>query len=308
VKTIVVTGGTGFLGRRVVEKLLARGDRVVVLTRGAGRIHLPASGLASSATWTPDRAGPWFSVIDGADALIHLAGEPVIGKRWTDEQKARIRDSRVISTRLLVEAMEKAKARPQTFVCASAIGFYGDRDPGEALGEGAEAGRGFLAEVVRAWEAAAAEAEPLGVRTALLRIGIVLGEDGGALAQMLLPFKLFVGGPVGSGKQVLSWIHADDAVGLVLFALDNPEASGAINVTAPEPVDMNSFSHALGRAMGRPSLLRVPAFALKVAMGKAAEAVLTGQRVLPTRAQELGYGFKFPSLGGALADVLTARS
>ena len=301
-KRIVVTGGTGFVGRKLVEKLVARGDEVVVLARRANDPRVPAGARCEA--WTPDAIGPWASHVDGARAVVHLAGEPVMGSRWTDEQKRRIRDSRVLSTRAIVDAIAKASSRPEALVCASAIGLYGPRPPEETLDESSSRGEGFLADVVEAWEEEAVRAESFGARVVRLRIGIVLGDTGGALAQMTLPFRFFVGGPVGSGEQIVSWIHLDDVVGLLLLAIDDPAAKGAVNATAPSPVSMRELARAIGRALHRPSFLPVPSLAVRVALGEAAEAVLTGQRVLPRAAERLGYRFRFTSIDDAVADAV----
>lgn len=301
-RTIVVSGGTGFVGQRLVAQLAARGDRIIVLSRGTSAEPLPQG--AQLQRWSPDAPGPWQATLDGVDAIVHLAGESVIGKRWSDAQKKRIHDSRVRSTRLLVDAIAAAERKPAVFVSASAIGYYGAHPASEELTEESPPGEGFLANVVRDWESEASRAELYGVRTARMRIGIVLGKESGALQQMLLPFKLFGGGPIGGGEQVLSWIHLDDVIGLLRFVLDDARASGAFNVTAPAPVDMNTFATELGRALQRPSWLRVPSIAVRAALGEASEAVLTGQRVIPSRALALGYSFTFPTLALALRDLL----
>jgi hypothetical protein len=303
-QTTIVTGGTGFLGRRLVPRLVARGERVTVLARKAQDPRVPQG--ATSEAWQPEQRGDWYRHLDGARTVIHLAGEPVFDHlvtRWTDEKKRRIHDSRVESTRRVVEAIGEAKQRPEVLLCASATGYYGARSPDEVLTEESAPGHDFLAGVVRDWEAAAVEAEKLGVRVIRLRIGIVLGEDGGALAQMVPLFRAFVGGPVGSGEQIMSWVHADDIVNLSLFVLDHPEISGAVNAVAPSPVSMDVFAHALGHALHRPSLIRTPAIALKLLLGEAADPILTGQRVLPRAAERHGYTFAFTNIDQALGDV-----
>jgi uncharacterized protein len=298
---IVVTGGTGFIGRKLVAELVKRGDSVTVLARRAGDPRVPAG--ADSTVWEPEKEGPWMDVIGSASAVVHLAGEPVLG-RWTEEKRKRIVDSRVLSTKLLLAAMERAPSRPRVFVCASAVGYYGAHSPEEDVDETSPAGDDFLAAVVRAWEDEAKKAAALGVREVRLRIGIVLGEDGGALSQMLTPFRFFVGGPVGSGKQPFSWVHHQDVVNLLLLALDDERVKGPLNATAPNPVDMDGLARALGRALGRPSAFRVPAFMVRFALGEAAFPILTGQRVLPREAERLGYQFRFADLDRALADVV----
>ncbi len=299
-RTIVVTGGTGFVGQRLTTLLRDRGDRVVVLSRHPDASRVPPG--VEVAPWQPDALGPWTAVLEGADAVVNLAGEPAMGGRWTEPKRRRIYDSRVVSTRRLVEAMGRLSARPRALVSASAVGYYGDRPPDEVVDEGAPPGGDFLARVTVDWEAAARGAEALGLRVTLLRIGLVLGPEGGVLRTMVPAFRLFAGGPLGSGAQVLPWVHVDDAAGMIAWALDEERAAGPLNVTAPHPVTMNDFASALGRALGRPARLRVPAIALRAALGEAAGPILTGQRALPRRALDLGFAFRHPSLEGALAD------
>src|SRR5262245_4462115 len=215
VKTVLITGGSGFIGRKLVEALLDRGDRVTVLTRDVGRARRVLPRAVRIAAWNPVKQGPWWQEVEVVDAIVHLAGESV-AKRWTDNVKRAIERSRIDSTRLLVEAMGQAKKKPAVFVCASAIGYYGARAASDELDETASAGQGFLADVVVRWEAAAKEAETHGIRTVQMRLGVVLGEGGGALTKMVTPFKLFAGGPIGDGRQVVSWVHRDDVVGMIL--------------------------------------------------------------------------------------------
>jgi uncharacterized protein (TIGR01777 family) len=234
-----------------------------------------------------------------ADALVNLAGEPIAARRWRSAQKKRIRESRVEVTRALVAAVGGATQRPRILVSASAIGYYGPRGD-EPLDENAPAGTGFLAEVCQAWEREALTAEPLGLRVVRLRIGIVLAAGGGALAQMIPPFRRFLGGPIGSGTQWMSWIHRDDVTGLVVDALENESYRGAVNATAPNPVTNRDFASALGAVLSRPARLRTPAWVLRLAVGEMAGLLLTGQRVLPRAAQTLGYRWRYPELGAAL--------
>jgi len=289
------------VGRSLVAALLARELSVEVLTRNPERARLPAGAVPVA--WTPYETGPWAMRLSGARAVVHLAGEPV-AQRWNEAVKARIRKSRVDSTRQIVQALSQAEQPPALFVCASAIGYYGDRPGDERLDEDASPGEDFLAEVVGAWEDAAREAEALGIRTVRLRIGIVLDRGGGALPEMMLPFKLFAGGPIGDGRQVVSWIHRADLVGLLLHLLDHPDASGPINAVAPGAVTSAELASALGAAMSRPCWLSVPKLAVRAKLGQAAEAVLSGQRVIPCRAAELGYEFLYPEIDGALRAIL----
>lgn len=302
-KKVVVTGGSGFVGRGLVDELLARGDEVTVLTRDPSRSRDKVARKAKVAAYTPDRVGPWTKELEGASAVVHLAGESVV-QRWTDAAKDRILRSRVDSTRVVVEAIGALANKPEVFVCASAIGFYGARPADEVLDEESASGEGFLADVVRRWEAEAREAAKHGVRDVELRIGLSLGEGGGAMEKMVLPFKLFAGGHVGDGRHVMSWIHNDDVIGLALLAIDDPRAKGPINAVAPRAVTSAEMSRALGAVMKRPSWLPAPRFALELAMGEMAMVLTTGQRVTPRRAMELGYAFRRPELEAALRSIL----
>jgi uncharacterized protein (TIGR01777 family) len=303
IKSVLLTGGTGFIGRSLTTALLARGDRVTVLSRDPSRTsgRLPKGAIAVA--YDPEREGPWLDELGRASAVVHLAGENV-AQRWTEEAQRRIISSCVESTRLVVEGMRRAEKKPDVFICASAIGLYGARPGTERLTESSSRGEGFLADVVDAWEAAAKPAESVGVRTVMLRIGIVLGEGGGPLEKMILPFKMFGGGPIGTGSQVISWVHADDVVGLILFCLDNPEANGPINAVSPNAVTNEVLAKSIGHAMHRPSWFRLPATFLKIGMGESSQIVTTGQHVLPQRAQALGYKFRWPNLDPALASIL----
>jgi uncharacterized protein (TIGR01777 family) len=251
----------------------------------------------------PTRPGPWQAAVSGCDAVVNLAGAPIVDPphRWTDDRKRLIRMSRLDTTRGVVDAMRGAAAPPRVLVSASAVGYYGSRGDRE-LDETSPPGDDFLARLCIAWEEAARGAQGR-ARVTLLRTGIVLGPDGGALHPMLTPFRLGLGGPWGAGTQWWSWIHADDVVGLVLLALDR-DLAGAVNATAPAPVTVNEFAHTRGTVLGRPSFARVPEFALRIALGEAAEALLASQRVVPRRALDVGYRFLHPALRAALADVL----
>jgi len=292
---VVVAGANGLIGSHLVRALRKRGDTVVALVRDAR-----GSDPAEVRSWDGKSQGRWAGAVDGADAVVCLAGAPV-AKRWTSGHKAAIRASRVEAVRALVEAMRAASRRPRAFVSGSAVGYYGFR--GDALlDESAAAGDDFLAGVCVAWEGEARGAEALGVRTVLLRSGVILARDGGALGRMLLPFRAFVGGPVGDGRQWLSWIHIDDEIGLILHAIDR-EVRGPMNATAPEPATMRDFAKALGKALGRPSWLPVPGFALRLGLGEMSSMLTESQRAVPKAALESGYTFRFPTLASALADL-----
>jgi uncharacterized protein (TIGR01777 family) len=295
---IVIAGGSGFLGRALAAGLAAEGHEVVVLSRRGSAIPGAARGVA----WAPDgtATGGWSREIDGAGAVVNLAGEGIADRRWSAQRKAAIRESRVRATRSVVAAIRDAQTRPPVLVQGSAIGYYGT-DGDERLDESASPGSDFLADVCVRWEAEAHPVAALGCRLAVIRTGIVLARDGGALKELMRPFRFFVGGPMASGRQYMSWIHRDDWVRLVSWAIATTSASGVYNATAPEPVPNATFSRALGRAMHRPSLLPVPAFALRVIVGEFAQSgLIEGQRVVPRRALDAGFQFKFPDLDSAL--------
>ena len=245
----------------------------------------------------------WHRAVSDAEGIINLAGEPLIGKRWSPKQKSLIRESRIETTRGLVDAMAVLARRPAVLLNGSAIGYYGAHAD-EELEEDESAGRGFLAEICQAWEAEAQRAETLGVRVVRLRIGVVLGPGGGALAKMVPPFRCWIGGPLGSGRQWVSWIHQEDVIRLIEWALTHPELSGAVNATSPQPVMMREFCQTLGHALKRPSWAPVPAVGLRLVLGEMADVLLTGQRVIPAAALRLGFTFRFPQLGPALEACL----
>ncbi|MCA9514640.1 MAG: TIGR01777 family oxidoreductase [Myxococcales bacterium] len=303
-KTVLVTGATGFIGGHLTKALAARGDTVWGLTRSG---HEPGDGSPEHPvrrwfSWvSPDAPVP-PAAVDGVDAVVHLAGEPVNG-RWTDAKKKAIRESRVDGTRQLVNALAVAASRPAVLVSGSAIGYYGDRDD-EILTESSAAGGDFLADVCQAWEAEALRAEPLDVRVVRLRTGLVMHPDGGALEKLLTPFKLGAGGRMGSGDQWWAWIHLDDLVRLIVFAIDHPDLAGAVNGTAPAPVRNADFAKALGHALHRPAILPAPAFALKLGLGEFATELTSSRRVVPRAAEAAGFAFRFPELAPALTDLV----
>ncbi|MFQ5851824.1 MAG: TIGR01777 family oxidoreductase [Candidatus Binatia bacterium] len=298
----VIAGGTGFIGSVLCARLLELGHSLILLSRS------PSPGPISFnriwITWDPGHPGSWEETIDGVDGVINLAGEPIAAKRWTKSQKDKIRASRIDTTRALVSAIGKAKEKPKVLLNASAIGYYGPRGD-EPITEDAGPGGDFLSRVCTEWEEEAQKAQGYGVRVVRLRTGIVLGSGGGALAKMLPPFKLFIGGPLGTGKQWMSWIQMEDEIGLIVHLLQRPEVMEAINATAPGPVTMKQFCQILGRVLSRPSWAPVPSFALRLLLGEMADMLLTSQRVLPAKAIQLGYAFKYPSLLDALQACLT---
>jgi uncharacterized protein (TIGR01777 family) len=296
---ITISGASGLIGRRLLKMLAADGHTLRVLSRHAGT-NLPP-GVAIS-PWDPVKGEPPPDALRDADAVIHLAGEPV-AQRWTAEVKQRIRDSRVTGTNHLVQAMAKLPQAPKTLLCASAIGYYGSR--GDAvLTEDSGPGSDYLSGVCVEWENAAQAAEALGVRVVRVRIGVVLDPRGGALAKMLPPFKMGVGGRIGNGRQWMSWIHAEDLVGIFRLALTTPSITGVVNGVAPNPVTNADFTRALGAALHRPAIFPAPTLGLKLLFGEMSDVLLASQRVAPKAAEANGYRFQFPHVGAALADVV----
>jgi uncharacterized protein len=296
---VTVTGATGRIGRRLVAALQDRGDEVTALSRDPDRAS-ELLGVEALAWNIKEDAAP-KEALAGRDAIVHLAGEDV-GQRWNAKVKAEILDSRERGTRNIVHTIFDTTPRPKALICASAAGYYGARED-EIIDEYAAPGRDWLADVVARWERQADTAK-IGMRTVLVRTGIVLDMEGGALARMLPPFKAGIGGPIGSGKQYMPWIHLHDLVGIYLAAIDNPRFQGVINASAPEPVTNKAFAKALGRAVNRPAVAPIPGFSLKLLYGEMSHVVLTGQRMVPGRAAELGYEFQHPDLDEALRDTL----
>lgn len=293
----IVSGGTGFIGRRVVERLMRNGHSAGVWSRTPGREK--RVGVASF-SWDPLGEGPPLESVNAMDAVIHLAGEPV-AQRWNAEVRQRIRDSRVLSTRRLVEAIAQVKHKPKVLVCASGVGYYGNRGD-EVLTETSRQGDGFLADLCRDWELEADRATALGVRVVKLRIGFVLGRDGGALEKMAPAFRAGVGGRLGSGKQWMPWIHADDVAGLFVHAVES-DIAGVWNATAPNPVTNAEFTRELAAALHRPAIFPVPGWALKLAFGQIGQHMLDSTRVVPEAALEAGYRFEYAELRGALRSL-----
>ncbi|MDJ0787189.1 MAG: TIGR01777 family oxidoreductase [Myxococcota bacterium] len=298
-----LSGGTGLVGNRLVEALCERGQLVELMTRRPKDVDAREGVVPQD--WNGTFVDP--ESVRGCSAAIHLAGEPVFGGLPTRKRLAAVRNSRIDSTRALVAAMREVDAseRPSVLICASAVGYYGDQGE-EALDESAPMGEGFLAEVCRDWEAEAAVAEELGVRVVSLRIGVVMAADGGALGPLLPQFRAGLGGPIGGGRQWFPWIQLDDLVRLILFALDRDDVRGVLNAVAPIPVRQGEFAGTLGRTLGRPALVPVPAFAIRLAMGDISGELLGSRRVLPQKALAAGFQFRFPTLEQALAHELGA--
>jgi uncharacterized protein (TIGR01777 family) len=288
----VLSGGTGFIGGRLAERLRRNGDEVRVWSRrGAGAYQ-----------WDPLKSPPALESLEGTDVVVHLAGEPV-AQRWNDEVKQRIRDSRVLGTRRLVDSIARVANRPKLLVSASAIGFYGSRGD-EVLTEESGPGKGFLVDVCREWEAEADRAANFGLRVVKLRIGFVLGMEGGALAQMLTPFKMGVGGRMGNGKQWMPWVHVEDVTEMMVHVVREEGAAGVWNVASPNPVRNADFTHELARAVHRPAVFPVPQFALKMAFGELAQHMLDSARVVPAVAEKAGFRFRYPELRDALKNLI----
>ncbi len=299
---IVVTGGTGFIGRPLCAALCQEGHQVTLLTR---RVEAQRSchSTVTVVEWNGREAGDWEQCFNSADAVINLAGAPIADGRWNDARKQLLMESRVLTTRLLVEALSRCSSKPRTLISASGIGYYGASDD-RGLDEGAARGQGFLADLCLAWEAEALRAAEFGMRVVLLRTGMVLEQDGGALPKMLLPFKIFAGGPIMPGTQWVSWIHRRDHIGLIQWLLKTPSVSGPVNAVAPEAVTMNRFCQVLGKVLHRPSWLPVPRFALRMALGELGTLMTTGQRVTPAKVLSGRYVFHYPKLEPALRAIL----
>lgn len=300
---ITIAGGSGFLGRALSAALLAEGHRITLLTRGAGAAR-GADGTERR-SWNPDGSvGDWATAIDGADAVVNLAGESIGAGLWTTARRRAIHDSRVLATRSLVSAMAKSARPPSILLSASGQNYYGDRGE-EELTEESAPGSDFLAQVCLDWESEALQATPL-ARVVLLRTALVLDRNEGALPRMLLPFRLFGGGRIGNGRQFMSWVHLRDWVGIAAFAIADPRVVGPVNAGAPRPVRNAEFAATIGRVMRRPSWFPAPSFALRAAMGEMAEALLLGStKMRPARLLETGYRFAFPDLEPALRDILS---
>ena len=294
---IIIAGASGLVGSALVPSLEAKGDEVTRLVRGAPR--------AGEIEWHPNQDEIDPATLKGFDAVINLAGENIAEGRWTDEKKRRIHDSRVNGTHLLAEAIVKLAQKPRVFLCASATGFYGDRGD-EILDEHSESGGGFLAGVCREWERATDPAVNANVRVVNSRFGPIIARAGGMMARMLTPFKMGVGGKVGSGKQYISWVAIDDVVGAITLALTDESVRGPVNVVSPDPVTNEEFTKTLGEVLSRPTALTIPAFAARLTFGEMAdEMLLVSQRVIPKRLSEAGYGFQYPALEGAFRKYLT---
>jgi uncharacterized protein (TIGR01777 family) len=303
-QTVIISGATGFIGTVLVKKLVARNYHVVVLSRNTGKAAAFNSSQVKVVAWDGRSANGWGHYADGAYGIINLAGENIAAGRWTLARKTAILQSRLAAGRAIIEAVTLSARKPRVVIQASGIGYYGNRGD-TVLDETSSSGTGFLADVAIQWEKSTEPVEALGVRRAIIRTGIVLGRGGGFLSRVLLPFKLFMGGCMGSGRQWLSWVHMEDEVSAICFLLEQDAAQGAFNLSSPQPLNAKDFFAEVGRALGRPSWLPVPGFVMHLALGEMAdELILSGQRALPARLLQAGYAFHYPSARGALNNIL----
>jgi hypothetical protein len=306
-QTVIISGATGFIGTVLVKKLVARNYHVVVLSRNPGKAAAFNSSPVKVVACDGRSANGWGHYADGAYGIINLAGENIAAGRWTPARKTAILQSRLAAGSAIVEAVTLSARKPRVVIQASGIGYYGNRGD-TVLDETSSVGTGFLSDVAIQWEKSTEPVEALGVRRAIIRTGIVLGRDGGFLSRVLLPFKLFMGGCMGSGRQWLSWVHMEDEVSAICFLLEQDAAQGAFNLSSPQPLNAKDFFAEVGRALGRPSWLPVPGFALRMLLGEMAEElILSGQRALPARLLEAGYAFHYPSAQHALQNILSGR-
>lgn len=300
---ILLSGGTGFIGSALIKYLSSFPYDLVLLTRGESRMELRGALTLKYVHWDPSARGPWERELNGCNVVINLIGKNVFEERWNETVKSEILRSRIVPTLLLVEAIGKAEQKPQLLISASAVGFYGNRHD-ETITEASAGGSDFLADVVRQWEGAAYQAEQYGVRVATPRIGLVLEKSGGMIGKMLLPFQLFIGGPIGNGKQFLPWVHMDDVVRGIVYPMENEQFRGVYNLVSPYPVSMKEFAKTFGSVLHRPSWLPVPDVALKLLYGEGANVILSGQRAIPERLNAAGYQFSYPDLRPALANIV----
>lgn len=303
---VVITGGTGFLGRRLVRSLTERGDEVVIFSRGSAPADLTGNAKVEVAQWTPTAEGDWQKTLDGVDAVVHLAGANVMDERWSPDRKKVLEESRILSGRLLAEGMARAKKKPSVYITGSGVGYYGMRSDDVVCDESSGPGTDYLAKICEDWEAAAKPASDAGIRTAAARIGVVFGAEAEAYKKIVMPYKMFVGGPIAPGTQWFAWIHIVDWVRAMEFVIDG-SISGPFNVSAPEPVTQNGLAHDIGHALGRPAIFKVPETALRMMLGSdRAEVLITGQRAVPKKLSDAGFAFVYPDLKSALADLVSA--
>lgn len=298
-KKIVITGATGLIGRRLADKLIKEGNEVTIVSRSVEKAKAIIPNATEQVKWNFEKDPADF--VEGKDIVIHLMGENIMAGRWTDDHKKNVFESRIKSTQVIINGIDDAKSKPSLLIHSSAIGFYGNIN--SEVDEDSKRGKGFLADVVSAWEEEASKVEKYGLRRVSVRLGIVLDKNEGALKKMLLPFKLFIGGPLGSGKQWFPWIHIDDVVGIFKFAIDHSEINGAVNAVSPESISMKNFAISLGKEIKRPSLFRVPEFVLKIILGESADALIHGAKVNPKRLIEYGFEFRYKNVDEALKSL-----
>jgi uncharacterized protein (TIGR01777 family) len=307
-KPVIITGATGFVGRPLSAELAAAGYDVVALTRRPSEAQKIFAGNIKAVEWDGVTAAGWAEIADGALAIVNLAGDNIGAGRWTAGKKQRILDSRLNAGRALIEGIRGAEHKPHVLIQASGVGYYGDRGD-ELLDEDSSNGSGFLANVARQWEQSVRDVESFGVRLATIRLGVVLGAQGGVMSRLIPPFRFFVGGHPGSGRQWLPWVHIDDVIGVVRFLVESADCNGPFNVTVPEPIVSKVFYHQLGKMMHRPAVFPMPAFALKLVLGEmATELLLPSTRVIPKKLLDDGYEFKFRDPAAAFSDILKANN
>ncbi len=302
-KKIIITGATGLIGTHICKELFNRGDLLTVFTRYPNKAKNKLPYANEYVEWDYRNPDEWKNHLNSKDAVIHLAGANLFAKRWTEDYKKKIMESREISTGNIVKAISEAEVKPKVFICASGIGYYGD-SADKILTENSPKGNSFIADVCKRWEGAASEAEKFGIRRVSIRTGIVLNKGYGTLEKMALPFKFFVGGTLGTGEQWFPWIHIQDLVKIYLFALDNSELNGAVNAASPNPVRLKELTDEIGKILHRPSFFKVPGFAIKIALGEFADEVLASIRVVPEKLEHYNFDFSFGEMEGALRDLI----
>jgi uncharacterized protein len=298
---IAISGGTGFVGKAITQDYVSKGHKVYIITRKNGKSD------QKNVTYLNISDQKIYETLDGIDALINLAGESINSGRWTKKRKMRMISSRVQSTKKVISLLSSLKNKPSVFINASAVGYYGNSLSKNFTEEDIQSGEDFLAKTVYLWEKEAEKANVLNIRTVYTRFGVILGHNGGALEKMVMPYKFFIGGKVGSGEQWLSWIHIEDVISMIQFIINNPTINGPINVTAPNPVKMNEFGQTVSKILQRPHWIPAPAIGLKLILGEMSDLVLKGQRVLPKKALHHGYNFKFSTLSSALNNLLKPK-
>jgi len=300
---ILISGGSGFIGSELVKRLIDEHYEVLLLSRNPGNVKLPQHPLLKILEWDGKTLGKWSDSVNEIDVIVNLAGENVSSKRWSKKQKVKLRESRIGPTNLLIKAITNAARKPKILINASAVGYYGSFGVGDVT-EDYPKGDGFLADLCNEWEQKALEAETMGVRVVILRLGVVLESSGGAMKKLLLPFKFYLGGTIGSGKQWFPWIHRDDVINVILFTLRNNSLRGPINVVSPTPVTMKEFAYSIGKALNKPSWMPIPSLILKLIFGEMSEVLIGGRRIIPMKLLDSGFKFQYGNLKEALNDII----